>query len=90
MQDPFIKIFKNINNYKNKVAFGAWLKKIVINQSIDHLKKNKLELVSINEEVIAKTDENDWQVDSDISKDEILKSQRTDYENEVECQLKYR
>jgi hypothetical protein len=62
----------------------------VINQSIDYLKKNKLELVSINEEVIAKTDENDWQVDSDISKDEILKSQRTDYENEVECQLKYR
>jgi hypothetical protein len=62
----------------------------VINQSIDYLKKNKLELVSINEEVIAKTDENDWQVDSDISKDEILKSQRTDYENEVECQLKHR
>lgn len=62
----------------------------MINQSIDHLKKNKLELVSINEEVIAKTDENDWQVDSDISKDEILKSKRTDYENEVECQLKYR
>jgi RNA polymerase sigma-70 factor (ECF subfamily) len=73
MQDAFIKVFKNINNYKNEVAFGAWLKKIVINQSIDHLKKNKLELVSINEEVIAKTDENDWQVDSDISTDEIVK-----------------
>ena len=45
----------------------------MINQSIDHLKKNKLELVSINEEVIAKTDEDDWQVDSDISTDEIIK-----------------
>lgn len=72
MQDAFIKAFKNINNYKNEVAFGAWLKKIVINQSIDHLKKNKLELVAINEEVIAKTDEYDWQVDSDISIDRIV------------------
>jgi len=72
MQDAFIKAFKNINNYKNEVAFGAWLKRIVINQSIDHLKKNKLELVAINEEVIAKTDEDDWQVDSDISIDGIV------------------
>ncbi len=54
MQDAFIKAFKNIDNYKNEVAFGAWLKRIVINQSIDQLKKNKLELVAINEEVIAK------------------------------------
>ena len=39
MQDAFIKAFKNIDNYKNEVAFGAWLKRIVINQSIDQLKK---------------------------------------------------
>ncbi len=44
----------------------------MINQSIDHLKK-KLALISINEEVIAKTDEDDWQVDCDISTDEIVK-----------------
>ena len=44
----------------------------MINQSIDHLKK-KLALISINEEVIAKTDKDDWQVDCDISKDEIVK-----------------
>ena len=72
MQDAFIKAFKNIKNYKNEVAFGAWLKRIVINQSIDQLKKNKLELVSINEEVIAKADEDDWNVESDISIEGIV------------------
>ena len=72
MQDAFIKAFKNIENYKNEVAFGAWLKRIVINQSIDQLKKNKLELVSINEEVISKPDENDWSVESDISVEGIV------------------
>ena len=72
MQDAFIKAFKNIKNYKNEVAFGAWLKRIVINQSIDQLKKNKLELVSINEEVIANTEEDEWKVESDTSVDLIL------------------
>ncbi|WP_435416343.1 RNA polymerase sigma factor [Polaribacter aestuariivivens] len=75
MQDAFIKAFKNIKNYKNEVAFGAWLKRIVINQSIDYLKKNKLELVSINEEVYKKEDEDDnWNVNSEISVDVIVET----------------
>ena len=39
MQDAFIKAFKKIDTYKGEVSFGAWLKRIVINQSIDELKK---------------------------------------------------
>lgn len=72
MQDAFIKAFKNIDTYKNEVAFGAWLKRIVINQSIDQLKKNKLVFVSINEAIIAKADEDDWNIDDDISIDGIV------------------
>lgn len=72
MQDAFIKAFKNIKSYKNEVAFGAWLKKIVINQSIDYLKKKKLELVAINEEVTTKIDEEDWKVEQDISVETII------------------
>ena len=77
MQDAFIKAFKNIKSYKNEVAFGAWLKRIVINQSIDQLKKNKLELVSINEEVIANTESEDWKVENDISIDLIIEEINT-------------
>ena len=72
MQDAFIKAFKNINNYKNEVAFGAWLKRIVINQSIDQLKKNKLELVSINDEVYKVENEDDWSVENDVSIEGIV------------------
>lgn len=74
MQDAFIKAFKKIKNYKNEVAFGAWLKKIVINQSIDYLKKNKLELVAINDDVTTKVEDDDWKVESDISVDEIVET----------------
>lgn len=73
MQDAFIKAFKNIADYKNEVAFGAWLKKIVINQSIDELKKRRLELVVINEEVTAMyEDENKWNVSVGITKETIV------------------
>lgn len=72
MQDAFIKAFKNIESYKNEVAFGAWLKRIVINQSIDELKKNKLDLVAINEEITTIKEDDNWQVECDISVDEIV------------------
>jgi RNA polymerase sigma-70 factor (ECF subfamily) len=73
MQDAFLKAFKNIENYKNEVAFGAWLKKIVINQSIDKLKKRKLELVAIDEELVTiHEEENDWNVEDSITKETIV------------------
>lgn len=71
MQEAFIKAFKKIDSYKAEVPFGAWLKKIVINQSIDELKRKKLELVSIQEELLEKQEE-DWKVDSHITKEQIV------------------
>jgi len=41
MQEAFLKAFRNINQFHGEVTFGAWLKKIVINRSLDHVRKNK-------------------------------------------------
>ena len=71
MQEAFIKAFKKINSYKSEVPFGAWLKRIVINQSIDELKRRKLEIVSINNE-IHEQKEDTWEVDSQISVQQIV------------------
>lgn len=72
MQEAFIKAFKNIHNYKNEVSFGAWLKKIVINQSIDELKKNKLEIISINDEITTIENDENWLISSDITTTQIV------------------
>ena len=40
MQEGFLKAFTKINDYRQEVAFGAWLKKIIVNYSIDFYKKN--------------------------------------------------
>lgn len=40
MQEGFLKAFTKINDYKQEVFFGAWLKRIIVNCSIDFYKKN--------------------------------------------------
>ena len=41
MQEAFLTAFTKLKMYKGEVAFGAWLKRIVINKSLTQLKKNK-------------------------------------------------
>ncbi|GGH02912.1 RNA polymerase sigma factor [Polaribacter pacificus] len=51
MQEAFLTAFTKLESFKGEVAFGAWLKRIVINKSLTQLKKNnkynevKLEVV---------------------------------------------
>jgi len=50
MQDAFLAAFEKIDTYGGKVSFGAWLKKIVINKSLDNIKKKRVELIPIKEQ----------------------------------------
>ncbi len=67
MQEGFIKAFKKIDTYTGEATFGAWLKRIVINQCLDFVKKQKLETVEINEEVISIADDDDWEIEEEIN-----------------------
>jgi RNA polymerase sigma-70 factor (ECF subfamily) len=40
MQDSFLVAFTKLDNLKEHITFGAWLKRIVINKSIYHFNKN--------------------------------------------------
>ncbi|MCT4638435.1 MAG: RNA polymerase sigma factor [Bacteroidales bacterium] len=59
MQEAFLKAFNKIDSYKAEVSFGAWLKKIVVNNALDFLKKRKLELSEINENITVFEDDDD-------------------------------
>lgn len=41
MQESFLSAFRKLETYKGEVTFGAWLKKIVINRSLDVIKSRK-------------------------------------------------
>jgi len=83
MQESFIKAFKNIDKFEGKVSFGAWLKRIVINRSIDELKKNKILQDHINEEVLnIVEEENDWEVEGNVTSKmiiEVINNQKEKY-----------
>jgi RNA polymerase sigma factor (sigma-70 family) len=40
LQEGFIKIFRNIKEYKAFGSFEGWMKKIIINTSITHINRN--------------------------------------------------
>lgn len=72
MQEAFIKAFQKLHQFNGEVTFGAWLKRIVINKCIDKLKTKKMELIAVNEQVLATVeDENDWTVESDVGIKEV-------------------
>jgi RNA polymerase sigma-70 factor (ECF subfamily) len=41
MQESFLSAFEKIDTYSGTVSFGAWLKRIVINRSLDSLNRKK-------------------------------------------------
>ena len=48
VQDSFVEAFKNLASFKYESTFGAWLKRIVINKSINHLKVKRIAVVPID------------------------------------------
>lgn len=74
MQESFLKAFSKLEQFQPSVSFGAWLKRIVINQCIDHLKKRRLEFQDTNDEFLEDIEDDDWNFDANISRDMIVKA----------------
>lgn len=50
LQESFVEAFKKMDTFRFESTFGAWLKRIVINRSINHLKTKRLLLSSLESE----------------------------------------
>ncbi|WP_170148521.1 RNA polymerase sigma factor [Lacinutrix venerupis] len=77
VQESFIKAFSKLQQFKGDVTFGAWLKRIVINKSIDYLKLKKQRLVELEDvhlKVIDNSNNNNWIVEDATSLDDIKKA----------------
>ena len=59
MQESFLNAFTKLHTFKGEVSFGAWLKRIVINNSIYHYRKQQKNPTSDIEEVLYKVEDND-------------------------------
>ncbi len=50
LQEAFISAFRNLHYYRGDAPFGSWLKRIVVNKSINAIKKNRTEQLPDNED----------------------------------------
>lgn len=69
LQESFISAFKKIRQYDSKASFGSWLKRIVINRSLDTLKKRKLNFVPLD--------------DTDLAEEESFAEDNIEYDAEA-------
>ena len=38
LQEAFIKVFQNLKNFRGESTLGAWIKRIVVNSALNHLR----------------------------------------------------
>ena len=74
MQEGFLKAFLNIENYAETSTFGVWLKRIIINQCIDVIRKNKFETESLETDNLQIVDDSNWQFETSITKTQIVEA----------------
>lgn len=61
LQESFIDAFDRLKEFRNESNVGAWLKRIVVNNSINWLRRRRISWVEIEEEAeMAEEEERDW------------------------------
>jgi RNA polymerase sigma factor (sigma-70 family) len=68
LQEAFLDVFTRLDSFREETTFGLWLKQIVINKSINQLRKRKAEFVSLDgvdlpDESVYEGDDLQYQVD---------------------------
>jgi RNA polymerase sigma-70 factor (ECF subfamily) len=81
MQDSFCDAFMRIQLYREEGSFGGWLKRIVINNAMDFVRKQKPSY-EINENLLLITDEEGEQIEEDCRLEDIkeaMQKVKTEY-----------
>jgi RNA polymerase sigma factor (sigma-70 family) len=93
-QEAFIKAFSSLKNFNEEFAFSTWLYKIATNNCIDHIRRRKLQMYSIDKPIESKDSDYTFELpDESYEADkELISGQRARMLQEAIDQLpeKYR
>lgn len=73
MQEAFLAAFRQLDSFRGEVSFGSWLKRIVVNRSIDQLRKKKM-IFEDMAKLANRPDEETIDFDDEVSTDMIKKA----------------
>lgn len=63
MQEAFLSAFRRLDTYRGDVSFGAWLKRIVINKSIDALRQRRMKAEELTGIEAVEETETGWDIE---------------------------
>lgn len=49
LQEAFLDAFQHLGDFRQTSTFGAWLKQIVVNRAINHLRQRRVQFVDVEE-----------------------------------------
>lgn len=71
VQEGFVKVFSNIQNFKRDCPLEFWIRRIIINTALKHLRQKSLLTVSHETEEVENVSSGDYNL-NDYSMDELL------------------
>jgi RNA polymerase sigma-70 factor (ECF subfamily) len=93
-QEAFVKAFASLRNFNHEFAFSTWLYKIATNNTIDYIRKRKLETFSIDKPIASEESDYSYELpDTTYEPDkDIIRMQRSALLQEAIAELpeKYR
>ncbi len=72
MLSGFLKMFTHLSDFKNEGSFEGWVRRIMVNESISQLRKDK-NLNFISNETIENTTEYSTYIETELEEEEIQK-----------------
>lgn len=88
-QEAFIKAFSSLKNFNDEFAFSTWLYKIATNNSIDFIRKRKLQMYSIDKPIESKDSDYTFELPDETyeADKELISGQKTRLLNEAIARL---
>ena len=71
LQEGFIKVFKNLEKFRNEGSFEGWMRRVFVNTSIEHFRR-KVNLNSITENEEKGIEDSTWNVLDSLAEKDII------------------
>ncbi len=72
LQNSFVDVFSKLDSFRFESSIGAWIKRIVINNCINHIKKRKLDFAELNDNLHHIPEDGKDNVPNEVLKVELI------------------
>lgn len=72
VQEAFIKVFEKIEVFEGRSTVGAWIKRIVVNTTLNYIKKRKIHFEDLDQDLAEEEEEQPISVEAEDIHEAIL------------------